>query len=282
MAIHPSATIHPSARVAEDVEIGPGVLIEEDVEVGPGCALRSGAVLCRGTTLGARNVVHYHAVLGGEPQHLAFKAGTRSFLRIGNDNVFRELCTVHRAFQEGDATTIGDHNYIMAAAHVGHDVTIGNHVVVANTAQVSGHCSIEDHVFMSGLSGLHQFVRVGRLAMIGGLTGIPKDVPPFCIVRGDVSFLVGINVVGLRRAGVSAETRRALQRAFKALFRSGRPLRHAITGVREQYAAEGTELPAELAYFLEFCEAPSKRGMMSAHRARASSRGLSDSGDSDQ
>lgn len=264
MAIHPTAVIHPSAVVADDVEIGPGVFIGANVEIGPECELMSGAVVCANTRMGRGNRVHYHAVLGNDPQFLGFDPATKSGLVIGDNNTFRELCTVHRGLKDGLNTVIGNNNFLMATAHIGHDCVLGNHIVVANATQVSGHVEIGDRAFLSGLCAVHQFCRIGRGVMLGGMSGIGKDVPPFLTTRGDFGFLVGVNVVGLRRAGVSAAARTALRQAFRELFLGGLALPKALARLREQWSGSAEPMPAELAELLAFCEVRSKRGILSA------------------
>ncbi|MDK2973142.1 MAG: UDP-N-acetylglucosamine acyltransferase [Candidatus Sumerlaeota bacterium] len=264
MAIHPSAVIDPTAQIADDVEIGPNVVVGPNVKIGSQCVLMAGAVVCANTTMGAGNRVHFNAVLGGDPQYLGFDPKTASGLVIGDNNEFRELCTVHRGLKDGTNTVIGNNCFLMATAHVAHDCTLGNNIVLANGSMLAGHVSVGDRAFVSGLCAVHQFCRIGRLAMVGGMSGVSKDVPPFLTTRGDFAFLVGVNVVGLRRAGVGPESRMAIKNAFKNLFRSGHPLNRAITDLREAWQESQSPIPGELSELLDFCATPSKRGILAA------------------
>jgi len=160
------------------------------------------------------------AVLGHEPQHLQWEPGTESGLRIGDRNVIREYVTIHRGYRPGSCTVLGDDNYLMGLSHVGHDCVIGNRVVIANSALLSGHVTVEDNVFISGNTGIHQFVRIGRLAMVGGLARVSKDIVPYVTVVGD-NEVVGLNTEGLRRAGLTAAQRTVVRRAYRILFQSG-------------------------------------------------------------
>ena len=208
-------TIHPTAIIEEDVEIGP------DSEIG------AYAVIKRFTRIGARNRIFEHAVVGGEPQDVKY-SGEQSFLEIGDDNIIREFCTLHRASGEGETTRIGSRNFIMVGCHVAHNCTIGNDNIFANEVALAGHITVEDHVFISNNVGAHQFVRFGRHAMVGGKSKIVQDVLPFFITDGNPARVRGINSVGLRRAGFSEEATRALKDAYRKLFRSAMPVQDAL------------------------------------------------------
>ena len=207
--------------------IHPTAIIEDDVEIGPDCEIGAYAVIKRFTKLGARNRVFEHVVLGGEPQDVKFK-GERSYLEIGDDNLIREFCTFHRANGEGTTTRIGSRNFFMVGVHVAHNCVIGDDNIFANEVALAGHIVIEDHVFLSNNVGAHQFVRMGRYAMIGGKSKIVQDVLPFFITDGNPARLRGVNSVGLRRAGFSWEARRSLKEAYRTLFRSTTPLQEAL------------------------------------------------------
>ncbi|MBI1290976.1 acyl-ACP--UDP-N-acetylglucosamine O-acyltransferase [bacterium] len=258
MAIHPSAIIHPTATVDPTNEIGPAVQIGENCVLGPGNTLMQGAILGPNTVVGRGNVFHFYSVVGHDPQFLGFNPATKSGTVIGDENHFREFSQIHRGLKDGTNTVVGSRNFFMATSHVAHDCLIGNDNVLANYAGLAGHVSMGDRCFISTLVGVHQFCRIGSLAMIGGRTGIPKDVPPYMMMKhyGEV---VGINTVGLRRAGVTAEARAALKNAYKKLFRTGMSLTEAVAAVRGEWA--GREMPAELLHLLEFCTTKSKRGM---------------------
>jgi UDP-N-acetylglucosamine acyltransferase len=207
--------------------IHPTAIIENDVEIGPDCEIAAYAVIKRYTRIGARNRIFEHAVIGGEPQDVKFK-GETSYLEIGDDNIIREYCTLHRANGEGQTTSIGSRNFFMVGVHVAHNCEIGDDNIFANEVALAGHIRVEDHVFLSNNVGAHQFVRMGRYAMIGGKSKIVQDVLPFFITDGNPSRLRGVNSVGLRRGGFSEEERRELKDAYKLLFRSTVPIQDAL------------------------------------------------------
>lgn len=233
MNIHHTATIHPTAiissqaAIASHVQVGPYAVIEDEALIGAGCRIGAHAVIKQFTSLGARNRVFEHAVLGGEPQDVKFK-GEPSSLVIGDDNLIREFCTLHRACGAGEITRIGSRNFLMVGVHIAHNCTVGDDNILTNGAALAGHIVVEDHVFLSNNVGAHQFVRMGRHAMVGGKSKIVQDVLPFFITDGNPPRVRGVNSVGLRRAGFSVETRRALKEAYRLLFRSGTPLPDAL------------------------------------------------------
>ena len=235
--------------------IHPTVIIEDNVEIGPDCEIAAYAVIKRHTRLGARNRVFEHAVIGGEPQDVKFK-GETSYLEIGDDNIIREYCTFHRANGEGETTRIGSRNFFMVGVHVAHNCEIGDDNIFANEVALAGHIKIEDHVFLSNNVGAHQFVRMGRYAMIGGKSKIVQDVLPFFITDGNPSRLRGVNRVGVRRGGFSEEERRALKEAYKLLFRSTMPIQDALREL-EQVDDEN------VAHLVKFIRS-SKRGFIRA------------------
>lgn len=238
--VHPSAVVAPGARLGGGVRVGPFAVIEDDAEVGAGCEIAAHAVIKRYTRMGPHNRVGEHAVIGGEPQDLKFK-GWPSFVVIGADNVIREGATVHRASVEGGETRIGDGNYLMAYAHVAHDCRIGNQAIIANGALVAGFVSVGDRAFVSGNVAIHQFARVGRLAMVGGLARISQDCLPFMITEGSPARARGLNIVGLKRAGVPAADVAALKRAL-ALLRSGALLKETLDALDAADSAPVREL----------------------------------------
>ena len=209
------------------MSIHPTAVIEDNVEIGPDCEIGAYAVIKRFTRIGARNRIFEHAVIGGEPQDVKFR-GERSFLEIGDDNLIREFCTLHRANGEDQATRIGSRNFLMVGTHVAHNCVIGDDNIFANEVALAGHIVVEDHVFMSNNVGAHQFVRFGRYAMVGGKSKIVQDVLPFFITDGNPPRLRGVNSVGLRRAGFLESERRALKDAYRLLIRSATPLEEAL------------------------------------------------------
>jgi UDP-N-acetylglucosamine acyltransferase len=232
MSIHPTALVHSKAIVSShaaigpQVQVGPYVVIEDEVVIGAGCEIGAHAVIKKFTSLGARNRVFEHAVLGGEPQDVKFK-GESSSLIIGDDNLIREFCTLHRACGEDEVTRIGSRNFLMVGVHIAHNCLIGDDNILTNGAALAGHIVVEDHVFLSNNVGAHQFVRFGRYAMVGR-SKIVQDVLPFFVTDGNPAHVRGVNSVGLRRAGFSSETRRALKEAYRLLFRSRTPLPEAL------------------------------------------------------
>jgi UDP-N-acetylglucosamine acyltransferase len=225
--IHPTAVISSRAQLASDVGVGPYTVIEADAKIGEGCEIAAHVVIKRFTELGKRNRIFEHAVLGGEPQDLKFK-GEKSRLLIGDDNLIREFCTLHRGCGAGETTRIGSRNFFMVGVHVAHNSVVGDDNIFTNGAALAGHIEVEDHVFLSNNVGCHQFVRLGRYAIVGGKSKIVQDVLPFFLTDGNPARVRGINSVGLRRAGFSSSARLALKTAHQLLFRSGMPLENAL------------------------------------------------------
>jgi UDP-N-acetylglucosamine acyltransferase len=250
--IHPTAIIDPRAEVAADVEVGPCAVIDADVVVGAGCRLGPHVYLTGRTTIGVGNIFHAGCVIGGASQDLKYK-GEPTRLRIGDHNTFREHVTVNRSSGPEEDTVLGNHNLLMACSHVGHNTVIGNHARLANGALLGGHVMIEDYAIISGNAMVHQFTRVGTLAMMQGGAAISKDLPPFTMARGD-NAICGLNIIGLRRAGFTADERLDLKRAYRLLFRGSLPLRSAATAARERF----TSGPARL--LIDFV-ATSERGV---------------------
>ncbi len=233
--IHPTAVVDPRAELAKDVQIGPLCVIEQDVILGPGCRMEARASIKRGTTLGANNTVCEGAILGGRPQHkLAGEDVGR--LVIGDGNHLRENVTVHRGLKAGGDTIIGDSNYIMVNSHVGHDCHIGNDTLIANNAMLAGHVTLADRAYVSGAVGVHQFCRIGMLAMLSGHARITRDVPPFVNVDGFSSLVVGLNTVGLRRAGFTSDDIVQLKAAYRHIYRSGLPFDEMVAQLAESFA----------------------------------------------
>lgn len=226
--IHPTAAISPQAQLADDVVVGPHCTILGAVTIGPGTRLIGHAYLQGPLTLGRNNVVYPFACLGFAPQHRRFDPNSDGAgLVIGDDNTFRESVTIHRAFAPGGRpTTIGDRNYFMVASHVGHDSVIGNDCNFANSALIAGHVDVGNNITVGGNAGVHQFVRLGRLSMVGGASPCTQDLPPFCVMfhNGDI---VSLNLIGLRRAGYRNHIP-ALKRAFNIFFLGGHANQNAI------------------------------------------------------
>lgn len=218
--IHPSAIVHPGAKLAAGVRIGPYAIIGENVELGEGTCVASHAVIEGWTKMGKCNEVGVGAVIGAAPQDHKY-AGARSFVTIGDRNVLREYVTVHRSATAEAHTTIGNDNFLMAFVHVAHDCRVGNGINITNGVGLSGHIEVEDFCVLGGMSAYHQFVRVGAYAMVGGNCGIRMDVVPYAIAMGEPLRIYGVNRIGLRRAGFKVEQLRLIKDAFRILFWSG-------------------------------------------------------------
>jgi UDP-N-acetylglucosamine acyltransferase len=233
--IHPTAIIHPKAKLDATVRVGPYAIVDEGVEVGPGCVVGPQVYLTGRTTIGANNRFFVGCVIGEAPQDLKY-AGEETRLRIGDDNVFREHVTVHRSNKVAEDTVIGSHNFLMAHSHVAHNCVIGDQTIVANGALLAGHVTLQDRTFVSGNCVVHQFVRVGTLALMQGGAAISKDLPPYTVARG-YNGICGLNTIGLRRAGYSAAERLELKQLYHALFRDGQNLRAAMAATRDRFTS---------------------------------------------
>ena len=231
--IHPTAVIHPRAQLDPSVEIGPMAVIDEHVIVGPRCRIGPFVYLTGHTTFGADNVIHAGAVLGDAPQDFKYR-GEPTRLRFGDRNVIREQATVHRSNKVESETVVGSDNLLMAHCHVGHDVVVGDRVILCNGSAIAGHAVIGDRVFISANALVHQFCRVGTLALMQGGSAISVDLPPFCIARGG-NGIAGLNVVGLRRAGFSAADRLELKQVYHALFRARTLFRQALEDASSRF-----------------------------------------------
>ena len=252
--IHESAVIDPGAHIGAGVKIGPFCHVQSEARIGDGCTLDSGVTVCRYTDLGEECHVHGGVVLGGTPQDLAFDIDMVSHLRVGRNCTIREGVTIHRGTGESTETVVGDDCFLMANSHVGHNSRIGNGVILVNGALIAGHAELGDNVIISGHSVVHQHCRVGRLAMIGGLSGVSKDLPPFFLVHANgPNRVAAINAVGLRRAGFSQEDRKSVKQAFRMLYLEGRTVTDAVRSMREI----DSDPVRELCTFIE----QSKRGI---------------------
>ncbi|MEB3330667.1 MAG: acyl-ACP--UDP-N-acetylglucosamine O-acyltransferase [Candidatus Sericytochromatia bacterium] len=237
--LHPTAVVDARAVLAPGVRVGPYAVIGPDCFVGEGTVVGPHVVIEAHTTVGRDCRLHAGAVVGGAPQDLKHTGGV-SYCVLGDRNTVREHVTINRATGEGDCTRLGDDNLLMAGVHVAHDCVLGNGCVLANGVTMAGHVVIEDHAVIGGMTGLHQFLRVGRLAMVGAMSRVTQDVAPFMLCEGAPPRVHGVNVVGLRRQGVPPATRRLLQRAHRLLFRSSLPVSGALAELAR--LGEGPEL----------------------------------------
>jgi len=255
MANHHTAIVHPDAQIGDDCHIGPYCVIGGDVKLGAGCWLHSHVVIDGLTTIGARNRFYPHACIGLQTQDLKWKAGNKSYLEIGDDNTFRECCTVHTATGDGLKTVIGSHNNFLAYSHVAHDCVIGDHVIFSNCGTIAGHVTVEDYAIVGGLAAIHQFCRIGKMAIIGGCAKVVQDIPPFMMADGNPAVVRAINKVGLDRRGVSAEVHESIRKAFKLLFRSDLTVSNALAQIKAELAHSH-----ELDHLVAFVET-SERGI---------------------
>jgi UDP-N-acetylglucosamine acyltransferase len=217
--IHPTAVIHPLANLHPTVQIGPYAIIGENVKIGADTSIGAHVVIEGPTEIGVGNRIFAGAIIGSEPQDLKYKGG-ESWVKIGNYNQIREYVTINRATEEDEVTQLGDHNLLMAYAHVAHNCIIENEVIIANSVALAGHIHIESKARISGVLGVHQFVHIGSLAMVGGMSRIERDVPPFAIVEGNPARVRSLNLIGLQRSGLSEEDLSQLKKAFRLIYRS--------------------------------------------------------------
>src|SRR6266404_590171 len=218
--IHPTAIVDPGAQIGGASEIGPYSVIGAQAKIGNDTVVQSHVVIEGDVTIGEKNFIGHGAIIGGLPQDLGYSPERKTKIDIGDENVIREYCTIHRGSPEGSATKIGDNNFLMVGAHVGHNCEIGNNVIIANNCLLGGHVSIGDGAFLGGACVFHQNIRVGRLAITQGASGFGKDIPPF-VIAAETNYVFGLNVIGLRRAGFSAEERDEIKMAFKLVYASG-------------------------------------------------------------
>jgi UDP-N-acetylglucosamine acyltransferase len=253
-SIHSTAVIHPGARIGAGCVIGPYCVIGEHVTLGGGCRLHSHVVIDGHTALGDENEIFPFASIGLKTQDLKWKGGiTRT--QIGSHNTFREYVTINSATSDGEVTTVGSHNHILAYSHIAHNVTLGDHIIMSNVATLAGHVTVEDHAVVGGLAAVHQFCRIGRMAIIGGCSKVTQDVPPYMLADGNPAQVRTTNKVALERNGVPEEAQAALKQAYKILFREGLTNGNALSRIE----AELPPLP-ELRHLVEFVRL-SERGI---------------------
>lgn len=254
--IHPTAVVSARAELGEGVSVGPYSVIEGDVIIGPGTTIDTHVTIKNFTEIGADNKIASYASIGADPQDWTYE-GEPTRLIIGEGNHIREFVTFHRgSVKGGGVTRIGSEGMYMAYTHIAHDCQVGDHVVMANTAQLAGHVTVEDWASISSTVGVHQFARIGTCSFIGAVTGVSKDVPPYCIVAGNRAELKGLNLVGLKRRGFSTETLAAIKQAYRTLFRNhGSTLKETLGEVEETF----NDVP-EVIHLVEFIRA-SDRGI---------------------
>ncbi|MCF7957026.1 MAG: acyl-ACP--UDP-N-acetylglucosamine O-acyltransferase [Phycisphaerae bacterium] len=256
MPIHPTAIIAPQAQIDPSAIIDPYVVIDGPVKIGPDVHIYPQAYISGWTEIGAKCQIHPFAVVGHAPQDTSYD-GSETYCRIGQGTVIREGVSIHRGTPPGSATEVGANCYIMANAHIAHNCKVGDNVIMANSVLLAGHVTIGDKTFMGGDSAAHQFTRVGKMTMIAGKARLYMDVPHYMMTNHD-GHIVGLNVVGLRRSGFTADERKQIKEAYKILYRDTRDFSQAIKNLA---ASELTELTQPL---LDFVQAPSKRGIAKA------------------
>lgn len=252
--IHPTAIVDPTAKISAEVSVGPYAVIGANVVVGERSTIESHAVIEPNVTIGAINLIGHGAIIGTAPQDLSYSGDRKTGVEIGNENVIREHCTIHRGSADGSVTKIGHKNFLMAGAHVGHNCEIGNNVIIANNCLLGGHVSVGDGAFLGGGCVFHQNMTVGRLAISQGASAFSKDVPPF-VIAAERNYVFGLNVIGLRRAGFSSQERDEIKAAFKLVYASGLNVAQAID------RASSMKFGAAAREFIEFVAAAKKRGI---------------------
>ena len=263
MRIDPRAIVDPSARFADDVVVGPFSIIESGVTIGAGTVIGAHVVMESGTTVGARCRVGHGAKLGGPPQDVSFEGGA-SYVSIGDDCDIRELAVIHRSAKTGGSTKIGSHNFIMAQAHIAHDCILGDNVVVASLTALAGHVEVEDWAVVGGVTGVHQFVRIGTHSMVGGASRLTQDAPPYMRTAGSPAMVRGVNSVGLRRSGFTPKERKELKEVYRLLYRSNLNISQVLDTLRHQPHSS-----AHISHVVRFIEG-SKRGLCSSPRTSSS------------
>ena len=260
--IHSTAIVDPNAKIGANVQIGPFSIVGPDVIIGRQTIVQSHVVIEGEVAIGRGNFIGHGAIIGAPPQDVAFSPERKTRVEIGDDNIIREYCTIHRGSSDGSATKIGDKNFLMAGAHVGHNCLIGNNVVVANNCLLAGHVRVDDGAFLGGGSTFHQFMHIGRLVMVQGSSAFGKDLPPF-VVAAERNSVFGLNVVGMRRAGLSANDRDEIKEAFKLVYLSGLNTSQALEKAKTMtFGAPAHE-------FLDFVAGSKKRGICPFKRGMA-------------
>ena len=255
MSIHPTAIVDSNARLDSSVEVGPYSIIEGDVEIGAGTVISSGVRIYSGTVIGQNNRIYHNAVLGTQPQSIGFDPATRTRLIIGDANEIREGVNISRSMKPDAPTRIGSHNYMMGNFHIGHDAVMGDHNTFVQGCVIGGHVELGNRITVAGLVAVHQFVRIGDFAMLGGLAKVTMDVPPYCTVDGNPALVIGQNSIGLRRNGFSKEQRAAVKQAYKIVYHSGLLTSDAVKRLKE------LEQTPEVAYITRFID-ESERGIL--------------------
>ena len=252
--VHPTAIVDPNAKLGANVEIGPVSIIGPHATIGDNTIVQSHVVIEAEVAIGRGNFIGHGAIIGVPPQDVSFSPERKTKVEIGDDNIIREYCTIHRGSPDGSVTKIGDKNFLMSATHVGHNCLIGNNVIIANNCLLAGYVRVDDGAFLGGGSTFHQFMHIGRLVMVQGSSGFGKDLPPF-VIAAERNSVFGLNIVGMRRAGLSAKDRNEIKEAFKLVYLSGLNTSQALE------KAETMTFGAPAREFLDFVASSKKRGI---------------------
>ncbi len=266
--IHPTAIIDPQADIEDDVQIGSFVVIEGPVKIGSGTIVHERVSLHGPLSIGIDNQIGIGSVIGTRPQHLGYKGGDLGTV-IGDGNIIREYITIHRAYLTGAQTKVGNHNFLMVGSHIGHDSVVGNHCILANGCMLGGHAEMQDRSFLSGNAGVHQFNRIGRLAIVSGLSVVTRDLPPFMMAY-DRNHVIGLNIVGMKRAGMTREELRIVSKAFHILFRGESIQSLTLDRLKSEMGSE--PLVQEILHFYQ----TSRRGCMRPLRVKKKNETLDD------
>ncbi|MDD5432813.1 MAG: acyl-ACP--UDP-N-acetylglucosamine O-acyltransferase [Candidatus Omnitrophica bacterium] len=259
MEIHPTAIVSKKAKLSDNVIVGPYSIISDNAVIGEGTKIGAHCVIEGNTTIGKNCEIFTGAVIGSKPQDLKFK-GEKVFLEIGDGNMIREYCTFNPGTGEGGKTTVGNGNLFMAYSHVAHDCIVGNNCVIANVGTLAGHVTIEDMAVIGGLVAIHQFVKIGKLSIIGGCSKVVQDIPPFSTCDGHPARVFGLNLIGLRRHNISKDSMHALSRCYKILFSEGLSPKHALEKIEKE-----VKLTTEASYLVNFVKT-SERGIVRSCR----------------
>jgi UDP-N-acetylglucosamine acyltransferase len=233
MQIHPTAIVSQKAKLADNIGVGPYTIITDNIKIGLRTKIGAYCVIEGNTTIGKNCEIFTGAVIGSRPQDLKYK-GKKSFLEIGDNNIIREYCTFNPGTGENSKTIVGNNNLFMAYAHIAHDCIVGDNCVIANNGTLAGHVAVEDGAVIGGLAAIHQFVRVGKLSIIGGCSKVVQDIPPYSTCDGHPAEVYGLNLTGLRRHGLSQDSIKELGKAFKVLFNSGLTMKHAVDRIEKE------------------------------------------------
>jgi UDP-N-acetylglucosamine acyltransferase len=252
--IHPTALVDPAAKIGVDVEIEPYSVVGPQVTIGEKTIVQSHVVIEGQVTIGSGNLIGHGTVIGAPPQDVSFSLQRKTKVEIGNNNIIREYCTIHRGTAEDSATKIGNRNFLMVGAHIGHNCEIGNNVIIANNCLLAGYVRVDDGAFLGGGSTFHQFMHIGRLVMVQGSSAFGKDIPPF-VVAAERNYVFGVNVIGLRRAGFSEKEREEIKAAFKLVYLSGLNISQALE------KAATMKFTTAAREFLDFVANAKKRGI---------------------